>query len=54
MLKFEGRGLREEEKNKIIPFVSFFFFYQWPINNWELAIGNFQLPISSYQFRILN
>jgi hypothetical protein len=54
MLKFEGRGSREEGKNKIIPFVSFFFFYQGPINNWQLAIGNFQLPISSYPFPISN
>ncbi len=49
MLKFEGRGSREEGKNKIIPFVSFFFFYKCPLNNWELAIGNFQLPIPNSQ-----
>ena len=50
MLKCEGRGSREEEgKNKIIPFVSFFFFYQDPINNWQLEMGNFQLPIPNSQ-----
>ena len=52
MLKFEGRGSREEGKNKIIPFVSFFFFSQCPINNWQLGIGNFQLPIPNSQFPI--
>src|ERR687886_614278 len=52
MLKFEGRGSREEGKNKIIPFVSFFFFSQGPINNWKLGIGNFQLPIPNSQFPI--
>ncbi len=54
MLKFEGRGSREEGKNKIIPFASFLFFTNAPLptGNWQLAISSYQFPVTNSQFPI--